>query len=278
MNREINASTAFVAAWLPGSEGAGIADVLYRKKDGSVAYDFSGKLPFSWPRTVLREPQKFGQPGYNPLFPLGYGLHYGQNGNVPPLSEAPGADINSSQAGIFFTGGKLSPPWMLSYSDERGGAQPISVVPSAVAGDRVRVSRVDGKAQEDSLRFQWTGQGMAGVELDSREAFDFTRETNGDVMLVVTMRVTQRPTSRVDLAMACGPGCSGAVQLDPMMSQAPAGEWRRVAVPLKCFGQSGADMKQIRTALSLRTAGALDIAVQRVALGTEADQKVACTN
>ncbi len=47
MNREINASTAFVAAWLPGSEGAGIADVLYRKKDGSVAYDFSGRLPFS---------------------------------------------------------------------------------------------------------------------------------------------------------------------------------------------------------------------------------------
>jgi beta-glucosidase len=49
-------------------------------------------------------------------------------------------------------------------------------------------------------------------------------------------------------------------------------------VPLKCFGQSGADMKQIRTAVSLRTAGALDITVQRVALGTEADQKLACAN
>ena len=278
MNRELNASNAFVAAWLPGTEGEGIADVLYRKKDGSVAYDFSGKLPFSWPRTVLREPQKSGQPGYDPLFPLGYGLHYGQNGNVPPLSEAPGADIDSSQAGIFFTGGKLAPPWMLSYSDERGGTQPIGTVPSTVAGGRVLVSRTDGKAQEDSLRFQWTGQGMAGVELDSREAFDFTRETNGDVMLVLTMRVTQRPTSRVDLAMACGPGCSGIVQLDRAMAQSPANEWRRVAVPLKCFGQSGADMKQIRTALSLRTAGALDIAVQRVALGTEADQKVTCTH
>src|SRR6185369_10745262 len=60
MNREINASNAFVAAWLPGSEGEGIADVLYRKKDGSIAYDFTGKLSFSWPRTVLHEPQKFG--------------------------------------------------------------------------------------------------------------------------------------------------------------------------------------------------------------------------
>jgi beta-glucosidase len=276
MNREINASNAFVAAWLPGSEGEGIADVLYRKKDGSVAYDFSGRLPFSWPRTVLHEPHKSGQPGYHPLFPLGYGLHYGQNGNVPPLSEAPGADIESSQAGIFFDGGKLSPPWMLSYSDERGGAQPVGAVPSTVAGGRVRVSRVDGKAQEDSLRFEWTGRGMAGIELDSREAFDFTRETNGDVMLVLTMRVAQRPTSRVDLAMACGPGCSGSVQLDQAIGQSPPGEWHRVAVPLKCFGQAGADMKQIRTALSLRTAGSLDITVQRVALGTEADRRVAC--
>lgn len=276
MNREINAADAFVAAWLPGSEGAGIADVLYRKKDGAVAYDFSGRLPFSWPRTVLHEPQKSGQAGYNPLFPLGYGLHYGQNGNVPPLSEAPGADIESSQAGIFFTGGKVSPPWMLSYSDERCRAQPVSTVPSTVAGGRVRVSRVDGKAQEDSLRFQWTGQGMAAVELDSREAFDFTRETNGDVMLVLTMRVAQRPTSRVDVAMACGPGCSGSVQLDQAIARAPASEWQRIAVPLKCFGQSGADMKQIRTALSLRTAGSLDIVVQRVAFGTEADRKISC--
>ncbi len=259
MNREVNAATAFVAAWLPGSEGAGIADVLYRKQDGSVAYDFSGRLPFSWPRTVLHEPQKVGQPGYNPLFPLGYGLHYGQNGNVPPLSEAPGADIASSQAGIFFNNGKVSPPWTLASSDG------------------VRVSRIDGKAQEDSLRFQWNGRGVADVRFDSREAFDLTRETNGDVMLVLTMRVAQRPSSRVDLAMACGPRCSGSVQLDQALAQSPPKEWQRVAVPLKCFAQSGADMKQIRTALSLRTAGSLDLAVQRVALGTEADRKVPCS-
>jgi beta-glucosidase len=259
MNREINASNAFVAAWLPGSEGAGVADVLYRKNDGSVAYDFSGKLSFSWPRTVLHEPQKSGQPGYNPLFPLGYGLHYGSNGNVPPLSEAPGADIDSSQAGIFFSSGKLSPPWTLASTDG------------------VRVSRVDGKAQEDSIRMQWSGQTPASVRFDSREAFDFTRETNGDVMLVLTLRVAQRPTARVDLGMACGQACSGSVQLDPAIAEAPANEWRNVAIPLKCFGQSGADMKQIRTALSLRTAGSLDITLQRVALGTEADHRVACT-
>jgi beta-glucosidase len=278
MNREINASNAFVAAWLPGSEGAGIADVLYRKKDGSVGYDFTGKLSFSWPRTVLHDAAKSGQPGYNPLFAFGYGLRYADSGNLAPLPEAPGADIDSSQAGIFFTSGKLSPPWMLSYSNEDGGTQPISVVPSTVANGRVSVSRIDRDAQEDTLRLQWLGQGMAGVQFDSREAFDFTRETNGDVMLVLTIRVSQAPTARVDMAMACGARCAGSVRLDQALAQAPPGNWRRIAVPLKCFSQSGADMQQIRTALSLRTAGAMDIAVQRVALGTDADQRVACTN
>ena len=51
VNPEINASSAFVAAWLPGSEGGGVADVLFRKTDGSVNHDFTGKLSFSWPRT-----------------------------------------------------------------------------------------------------------------------------------------------------------------------------------------------------------------------------------
>src|SRR5690606_22021447 len=47
MNRELNASQAFVAAWLPGSEGAGVADVLLRRADGTIAHDFKGRLSFS---------------------------------------------------------------------------------------------------------------------------------------------------------------------------------------------------------------------------------------
>jgi len=50
VNAELNAADSFVAAWLPGPEGEGVADVLFRAPDGSVRYDFRGKLPFSWPR------------------------------------------------------------------------------------------------------------------------------------------------------------------------------------------------------------------------------------
>jgi beta-glucosidase len=59
---------ALVASWLPGSEGAGVADVLYGRRP------FTGRLPVSWPRSVAQEPINVGDVGYNPLFAYGFGL------------------------------------------------------------------------------------------------------------------------------------------------------------------------------------------------------------
>jgi beta-glucosidase len=277
MNRELNASDAFVAAWLPGSEAGGVADVLFRKADGSVAHDFKGRLSYSWPRLATYDAHKRGQAGYNPLFPLGYGLHYGESGNVPMLPEDPGAVASDDQNGVLFSSGKLGASWRLSYTDEKGGVQPIGTVPSTVAGGRVRVTRVDRNTQEDTLRLEWLGAGLAGVELDSRQPFDFTRETNGDVALVLDVRVAKAPTTQVDVSMACGPDCAGSIRIDPTLASAPAGSWHRVAIPLKCFASSGADMRRITTGVSLRTAGSLDVAISRIALGTEFDQAVTCS-
>ena len=84
-NPEINASDAFVAAWLPGTEGGGIADVLFAKADGSVNNDFHGKLSFSWPRNPQ---QTHANPGNEPpLFAYGFGLTYADDGNLAPLPE-----------------------------------------------------------------------------------------------------------------------------------------------------------------------------------------------
>jgi beta-glucosidase len=59
---------ALVASWLPGSEGMGVADVLFGKKG------FTGKLPVSWPRSLAQEPINVGDPGYDPLYRFGFGL------------------------------------------------------------------------------------------------------------------------------------------------------------------------------------------------------------
>jgi beta-glucosidase len=59
---------ALVASWLPGSEGEGVADVLFGKAP------FTGKLPVTWPRTVSQEPINVGDAHYDPLYPFGFGL------------------------------------------------------------------------------------------------------------------------------------------------------------------------------------------------------------
>ncbi len=87
INAELNAADSFVAAWLPGPEGAGVADVLFRSAQGAVRYDFRGRLPFSWPRSP-RPPAVDRRPGEPPLFPYGYGLSYGDDGDLPQLPES----------------------------------------------------------------------------------------------------------------------------------------------------------------------------------------------
>ncbi len=77
VNPELNASTAFVAAWLPGTEGGGIADVLFRDSEGQVNFDFTGKLSYSWPRDPSKTNLNRSDLNYEPLFPYGFGLTYG---------------------------------------------------------------------------------------------------------------------------------------------------------------------------------------------------------
>ncbi len=67
---EILKSNAFIAAWLPGTEGQGVADVLFGD------YKPTGKLPCSWPKSMDQIPINIGDKNYEPLFPYGFGLSY----------------------------------------------------------------------------------------------------------------------------------------------------------------------------------------------------------
>ncbi len=66
--KQLSEIDGLVAAWLPGSEGAGVADTLFGK------VPFSGKLPVTWPRTLAQEPINIGDANYDPLYPYGFGL------------------------------------------------------------------------------------------------------------------------------------------------------------------------------------------------------------
>ena len=78
---------ALVAAWLPGSEGAGVSDVIFGDQP------FQGKLPYSWPRSMSQLPFDFQNPdnaGCNaPLFPFGYGLDANQDSVANVILDCP---------------------------------------------------------------------------------------------------------------------------------------------------------------------------------------------
>jgi beta-glucosidase len=70
VGKVIDKADAFVAAWLPGTEGHGVTDVLFGD------FNFKGKLSFSWPRSMDQIPINVGDAKYDPLFKYGYGLQY----------------------------------------------------------------------------------------------------------------------------------------------------------------------------------------------------------
>ena len=278
MNREINAADAFVAAWLPGSEGAGIADVLLRKADGSVQHDFKGKLSFSWPRTATQYANNVGQEGYDPLFAFGFGLTYADKGDLAALPEESGVSGDEGATGVFFARGDAGSGMALRLEAADGQGVTVTKVPEALNADLLKVTGVDHLAQEDARRLAWSGKGEAVAALQSHTALDLQRESNGDVMLLTTLRVDAAPSGEAWLSVGCGTGCSARVPLAPTLAKLPAGQWTRVGVPLKCLAKAGADVSKLDRPWAIGTAGTMTISVSRVALGSldQAEQAVDC--
>ncbi|HJS35640.1 MAG TPA: exo 1,3/1,4-beta-D-glucan glucohydrolase [Pseudoxanthomonas sp.] len=278
MNREINAADAFVAAWLPGSEGAGIADVLLRKADGSVQHDFKGKLSFSWPRTATQYANNVGQEGYDPLFAFGFGLTYADKGDLAALPEESGVSGDEGATGVFFARGDAGSGMALRLEAADGQGVTVTKVPEALNADLLKVTGVDHLAQEDARRLAWSGKGEAVAALQSHTALDLQRESNGDVMLLTTLRVDAAPSGEAWLSVGCGTGCSARVPLAPTLAKLPAGQWTRVGVPLKCLAKAGADVSKLDRPWAIGSAGTMTISVSRVALGSldQAEQAVDC--
>jgi beta-glucosidase len=278
VNREINAADAFVAAWLPGSEGAGIADVLLRGPGGDVQHDFKGKLSFSWPRTAIQYVNNVGQKDYAPQFAFGFGLTYADNGDLAALPEVSGVTGNEGAGGVFFARGDAGAGMALRLEGSTGQGVTVTKVPESLDGGLLQVTGVDHLAQEDGRRLAWTGKGEAIAALQSHTALDLQRESNGDLMLLTTLRVDAAPQGEAWLSVGCGPGCSARVALGPTLANLPKGQWTRVGVPLKCLAAAGADVGKLDRPWSIGTAGAMTLSVSRVALGAlnEAESTLAC--
>ncbi len=268
VNREINAADAFVAAWLPGSEGGGVADVLLRTRDERIANDFHGKLAYAWPRSAVQGAQP-------PQFPLGYGMTYADHANLPKLPEVSGISGVQVPVGNYLERGKAVHGYTFTLVNGEGASVSADVSPADTADGSLRMTALDYKAQEDARRFSWNKDG-AELAIHAQAPIDLDRETNGDVLLVTTVRVDALPSSQVWIGMRCGKQCKGRVAVGAQLAKLTPGQWVRVGVPLKCFRASGADMHHIDQPFALGAGKGDVLAISRIALGTDVDQVIDC--
>lgn len=258
LNPQINAADAFVVAWLPGSEGAGIADVLIAQAGGHPAHDFQGRLSFSWPKRPDQTPLNVSQPGYDPQFAFGYGLTYARPTRVFTLPEAKVA-VETAARGVFLKDGAGTNGFALAIGDAQ--APRIAAVGARVAtygAEALTLRRVDRRRQEDAWAAAWTGAEPAWIDLARANPLDLAREANGAMVLQIELRVTRPPSAAVTLAFGGGELLVGS-------SLGAAGNWTRLRVPLRCFGTAGADLAHV-SAIRLQTAGALNLELSNVSL------------
>lgn len=118
---------AVIAAWLPGTEGDGVADILFGSKPPV------GLLPHSWPRSMDQVPINVGDPGYDPLFAYGHGLTSLDDSPAgsPPVPYAARTTTDGLAVEVFFTKRIAGVP-----ADGRGFAVdaggPVTVTSAAV--------------------------------------------------------------------------------------------------------------------------------------------------
>jgi beta-glucosidase len=263
VNPELNASNAFVAAFLPGSEGGGIADVLFADRSGAVRHDFRGLLSYSWPRRADQTPLNRGDADYDPLFAYGYGLRYGQNGNLPQLSEERPAGASAGADGVLFGRGTLPSGWSLALLEEGGVAVPVSGNAGATGSARLRVAGVDRRAQEDARSFTWNGSGGATARVEAGQPLDISREATGQLSLVIEYRVDTRPTAPVTLGMQ-----GSSVPITGLLNAAPLGQWQTLAIPLGCFARAGVDMQRVSVPFMISTAGRLGLSISDIRIAS----------
>ncbi|NOU50575.1 glycoside hydrolase family 3 protein [Pseudoalteromonas sp. JBTF-M23] len=268
VNKELNASDAFVAAWLPGSEGQGVADVILADANGSVQHDFSGKLSFSWPRydnqfTVNRNDKQ-----YEPLFPYGYGLTYKDSitqGAVSEIVSKQTEQVDTDNIPLFVR--NLSPDVKWGMLD---GSAPLALVdgPSGISPDGYSLSMqsVNLAYQEDARKFVWHSSDKSASAI----LHFVTPKSAKGVLASRFLELKMRPDVKKDntfrlQALCSGDICSNSVNSSTLATRLKKGVWNDVSIEIGCHKINSVSKTGL-DALRIVTKGLASLAVADVAL------------
>jgi beta-glucosidase len=262
VNPWINASDAFVAAWLPGSEGEGVADVLFA---GTEHHDFTGRLAFSWPQSAM--PVTFdtsGKPA-GAQFARGWGLDYGSKADSPTLPEDPRIPAQwAAPAGSLYHAGHVTAPWSVFVADDGAEVHLTTTRQESPRGSVVATTGSDGSTAV------WNGT-QSGLYKISGRAGDLRPQAEQGAALELRYRIDQAPERSVAVGLRCTDplcGLPGGAMLDVtnVLKNSRPGDWRTLSIPLSCFTGAGADLASVEVPLAIETAGRFGLTISEAGL------------
>ncbi|WP_339718919.1 exo 1,3/1,4-beta-D-glucan glucohydrolase [uncultured Paraglaciecola sp.] len=271
VNPELNASDAFVAAWLPGSEGGGVADLLFKDAQGNVQYDFTGRLSFSWPASPLDVEVNIGDDNYQPLFAYGYGLSLKDSQNLAPLSEEVDPSVSQINDNKFLFAGYPVQPWRLVLNDAGGNTQ-VSASSQASSLSKLLLQATDHQAQEDTIQATWEGEANLSIQ---GNPVDLTEKMAAGSALTFNYNVLQQGASKVSLSIGCGVDCVGDLDLTGSLKSKAGQGWQQATIPLSCFADVGSNMEKVDMPFLLAAKAGLIIQLSEIKI-IEADNPLNC--
>jgi beta-glucosidase len=250
-NTEINNSDSFIAAWLPGSEGGGVSDMLF-KTDPS--FDFTGRLSFTWPASAV-----VSKNNNQALFKIGYGLSYTSINQIDFLSENSGLENSEiASTGEYFNKGDVVAPWDIWLISGKLEKQ-IASFPSSVGG--LIISKTDHMAQEDALRINWTKSDGDYFRISSVKPNDLTRQSNGAMKLAFNAKSFTGSDSTLQIGQ-----CDDSFNCDKTLEIKISDEWQEYLIPLSNFEELGIDMSKIISSILIKAEAGIDIGLGNVRL------------
>ena len=217
-NDVMNLSDSFVAAWLPGTEGKGVADVLFK---GGMP--FTGTLPFAWPQSPCQAVM-----AKDGLFARGYGLRTGTRSDVGQLdSNAQDGGCGNGDAWPVYVRGDHA-RWPLAIAS---GAQHVSLgrdLADVVQLPGIRVEGGELAPNQEGKRVTFTGPARFAAQAAAPRALP-AFVANGALRFDV--KVASAPAGKVRLGFG-----AGAVDVTRLFSAMAGQPYRTVTVPLSCFG------------------------------------------
>ena len=276
VNKQLNLSNAFVAAWLPGTAVEGIGDVIFTKK-GQINYDFKGKLSYSWPKYADQNPN-FKDANYSPLFPYGYGLNYSSIKNIVNIEEVNiEKEVNEI---ILFIGSAYSPG--IEFVQEGSDVEQIQSDIYTSKLQNISLYKFDYKKQDDAKNikfFKSENYNAWGILANTLLDIDYMKNPHYEIDL----KVNRSGKSSIYFGATCaGNGyeiCRGTIDITKLFNNKKLTDWSKIQLPISCLKEAGLDLSNVDIRSLLLTNGNWDIDIHSIkVLDNIPSKPIDCSN